>query len=169
MILSQPVKKIDAQLGFLQRLFLLNGDELRQVITRHPKIAVWNKVSIQLMKLTYKEMLGFTESQAKQILLDHPKLYMAGRHAVMKRFNYLHEVIGYSRDDLLVWPQVLRTRVFIMRQRHEFLKLIGRDQFDPTRENYVSMKLLVLGSDAEFCANVAKTSVKRYNDFLKTL
>lgn len=65
--------------------------------------------------------------------------------------------------------QVMRTRLVIIRQRHTFLKLIGRDQFDPTRENYVSVKLLVLGSDAEFCTDVAKVSVKRYNEFLKTL
>jgi len=90
-----------------------------------------------------------------------------GRHAVTKRFDYLHNTIGYTHEDILVWPQVLRTRVFIIRQRHEFLKSIGRDQFDPKKENFVSLKSLVLGRDSDFCRIVAKVSVNEFNMFLK--
>jgi hypothetical protein len=167
-LLCQPVKYIDTQLGTLQRLFKLTGDEVRLVATKHPKIVSWNKVSVQVMQLMFRDC-GFTDVQQKQILLAQPKLYLCGKHAVMKRFDYLTTTIGYTHSDILHWPQVLRTRLFIIRQRHQFLSLLGRSQFDATKENYVSLKLLVLGKDADFCRDVAKVNVKRYNEFLKTL
>jgi mTERF domain-containing protein, mitochondrial len=91
------------------------------------------------------------------------------KHALAKRFDYLHNVIGFSHDDIVRWPQVLRTRTPIIRQRHLFLKLLRRDNFDSTRENYVSPRALATGRDVEFCDNVAKVPVKQFNEFLKTL
>jgi hypothetical protein len=167
-LLCQPVKYIDAQLGILQRMFKLTGDEVRLVATRHPKIVTWSKVSVQVMQLMFRDF-GLTDLQQKQILLAQPKLYLSDKHAVMKRFDYLTATIGYTLTDILHWPQVLRTRLFIIRQRHQFLSLLGRSQFDATKENYVSLKLLVLGKDTDFCRDVAKVNVKRYNEFLKTL
>jgi mTERF domain-containing protein len=97
------------------------------------------------------------------------RFFCPDKHALAKRFDYLHNVIGYSHDAVVGWPQVLRTRTYIIRQRHEFLKLLRRDNFDSTRENYVSPKALATGRDVEFCDHVAKVSVKQFNDFLKTL
>ncbi len=112
------------------------------------------------------------ELNKKNIIIIKDLLYhycIAGRHAIMKRFEYLHETIGFTHSDILVWPRVLRTRVSRMKERYEFLKLIGRDQFDAKKENFVSLKNLVLGRDVEFCENVAKVSVKHYNDYLKSI
>jgi len=168
-LLGLPVKKIDAHLGNLQQLFRLSGDEVRAVVTRYPKIATWNKVSIQVIQFAFKDELGFTAEQSKEMLLMCPKLFLSNKYSLIKRFDYLHSVIGYSREDLMVWPQVLRIRQSHVSPRYQFLKLIGRDQFDAKKENYVSLKLLVMGRDAEFCENVAKVPVARYNEFLKTL
>lgn len=87
----------------------------------------------------------------------------------MQRFNYVHNEMGISHQDIVAWPSVLRTRMHITRQRHLFLKHIGRAQFDPTKENFVSLQGLVTGRDSEFCDKIAKVPVKQFNDFLKTL
>lgn len=162
-------KEIDSRLGFLQRLFSLSGDEVRLVITQFPKIALWDSRSVKEMRTTFSEFLGFEKPELKQLLILCPRLYLSDKHAIKKRFNYIHNVIGYSHKDILSWPSVLRTRLSIIKPRHLFLKHLGRDQFDPKKENYVSLKALALGRDVEFCENFAKVPVQQFNDFLKTL
>ena len=90
------------------------------------------------------------------------------REAMLERFDFIHNEIGFSHEHILRWPTILRTRVKVLRPRHEFLKFLKRDQFDPTRENYVSPQALATTHDLEFCNSVAKVPVKFYNDFLKT-
>jgi hypothetical protein len=168
-LLTTSTKDTDIQLGYLQKDFMLNGDEVRFIVTKFPKIAIWNKTSIKEVKLMLKDFLGFSELELKQLIIADPKIYVSGKHAISKRFDYLHNVIGFKHEDIVLWPRVLRTRTPIIRQRHLFLKFLGRDQFDKTHENYVSPKALVVGRDVEFCDSVAKVPVRQFNDFLKTL
>jgi len=90
------------------------------------------------------------------------------RRALLERFDYIHNEMGFSHEHILRWPTILRTRVKILRPRFQFLKFLKRDQFDPMHENYVSLQALVT-HDVEFCNTVAKVPIKLYNDFLKTL
>lgn len=168
-LLSMSVKEVDSHLGYLQKEFRLTGNEVRDTVTRLPKLAVWNKHFINEIKFTMKEFLGFTSAEQKQILLAMPKLYLMAKHALMQRFDYVHNEMGISHKDIVAWPSVLRTRQHITQQRHLFMKHIGRAQFDPTKENFVSLQALVTGRDVEFCDKVAKVPVKQFNDFLKTL
>jgi len=92
-----------------------------------------------------------------------------GKHALLERFDYIHNEMGFSHERIVQWPTILRTRVPILRQRYQFLKLLKRDQFDPSCENYVSPQALVTTRDVEFCNTVAKVPIKLFNDFLKTL
>lgn len=89
--------------------------------------------------------------------------------SLLRRFDFAHNQMGLSHAKIIQFPQVLLTREFKLRERHGFLKLLGRDQYDPSKANYVSPKALVSGTDAEFCTNIAKTSLQALNDYLKTL
>jgi len=93
-------------------------------------------------------------------------LFLA-RDVMLHRFDYIHNEMGFSHEHILRWPSILRTRVNVLRPRHDFLKFLKRDQFDPTRENYVSPQALATTRDLEFCNAVAKVPVKVFNDFLK--
>ena len=86
-----------------------------------------------------------------------------------KRFDYIHNVIGFSHADIVAWPNALRKRIRDIKERHLFLEHIGRAQYNPALPNYVSLRALTTKRDTEFCDEVAKVSVKKYNEFLKTL
>lgn len=88
---------------------------------------------------------------------------------MVKTFNYVHSDMKVPHERILEFPNILTSRRFRIENRHSYLKSLGRDQYDPCKENYVSMKSLVSGTDAEFCANVAKTTPETYNLFLKSL
>lgn len=63
---------------------------------------------------------------------------------------------------------MLQTRQFKLRQRHGFLVLLGRNQYDPTAELYVPIKDLVSTTDQEFVENIAKSCMADWEKFLKS-
>ena len=86
-----------------------------------------------------------------------------------ERFDFIHNEMGFSHEHIVRWPNILRTRVSVLRPRYQFLKFLKRNQFDPTRENYVSPQALATTRDVEFCNTIAKVPIQLYNEFLKTL
>ncbi|CAN7998924.1 unnamed protein product [Ixodes hexagonus] len=163
------VRRIDRRLGYLQKTFGLTGDEVRHVVARLPKLPTFSINLISGNTFAIKEEMGFDNEQTKQLLLNCPKLFLSCRRNIVECFDYLHNTMALSHDQLLKFPGILRSRRCILKPRHEFLVKLGRDQFDATQPNYVSLKALVSGSDADFCENVAKTSVDTFNQFLKTM
>lgn len=88
---------------------------------------------------------------------------------LIRRFNYVHNIIKIPHRIILQTPQILECREFRLKQRHSFLEKLGRAQFNPKEENYVPIIALAEGSDSEFCIKYAKCSVSDYNMYLKTL
>lgn len=162
-------EKIDSRLGFFQESFKLTGDEVRYLATKRPLLITCSTHSIKRITFSVVEEMGFEKSEAKSLLLAKPKIWMADGVALLKRFDFAHNHMGLSHAMVVQFPEVLLTRDFKLKQRHCFLKLLSRDQYDSTKPNYVSPKALVSGTDAEFCTNIAKASVQAFNDFLKTL
>lgn len=74
-----------------------------------------------------------------------------------------------SHDKILESPEILTSRKYRLKQRYEFLKSIGKAQFDETKPGYISLKSLVEGTDPEFVQNVCKSTLETYDNFLKTL
>lgn len=74
-----------------------------------------------------------------------------------------------SNEKIVQEPECLLTREFRLKQRHQFLSYLGKAQYDPTKDLYVSLKSLCVGTDLEFVLNVAKTTIDVYDSFLRTL
>lgn len=87
---------------------------------------------------------------------------------LVERFEFAHKEMQLSHDTLLQFPEVLISRLFRLKQRHEFLKMLGRSQYKPENDLYVSPKSLVEGTDREFAIEVAKSNMSIYEMFLKT-
>uniref|UniRef100_T1JPG1 Transcription termination factor 3, mitochondrial n=1 Tax=Strigamia maritima TaxID=126957 RepID=T1JPG1_STRMM len=168
-LLNQKTSIIDERLGFYQKELKLNGDEVRSAITRQPKLLTWSFIKIKQMHYTTDKELGFSRDERKALFLAKPKLWLASRSHVLERFNYVHNVMAISHEDVTRFPEVLLSRLFRIKERHLYLKSLNRAQYDPTKENYVSLKELVAHDDLDFCKNVARTTTIQFNNFLKTL
>ncbi|CAA9997419.1 unnamed protein product [Nesidiocoris tenuis] len=167
--LSRSTKEIDSRLGFLQSLFKLSGQEVRHVTVRMPKLVTRQKFQIEEARFGVIEQMGFNATESKTLLMEKPKIYTINREIAVARFNYVHNEMGLSHDLILSQPTILTYREKRIKERHKFLKSIGRAQYDPTQPLFVSTNALLSGTDAEFCRNVAKTSIIVFNKFLKTL
>lgn len=95
--------------------------------------------------------------------------FVTGQKSLLERFNYLHNIIKVPHLTILNYPNVLLCRNFRVKQRHLFLKSLGRAQYDCNKENYIPIKALVENTDLEFCKTYAKCNVDDFNIFLKTL
>ncbi|XP_039280522.1 transcription termination factor 3, mitochondrial isoform X2 [Nilaparvata lugens] len=167
--LSKSTQEIDRRLGFFQKYFNLNGDEVRLLTCRRPKLILRNLDDVKIKTFAFKEEMGFNDIEVKTILLDKPKLFMLDRNQLVEQFDYVHNVMKLSHDAILKHVMLLGNRKFRTEQRHSFLVSLGRAQYDPALPQYVSPSSLLLGDDLQFCTNVAKASVESFNLFLKTL
>lgn len=86
----------------------------------------------------------------------------------MDSFDYLHNTMKLSHITIASQADVLTTRKSRIKNRHEFLVELKKAQYDPKKPGYIAPKTMVVGSDADFCINVAKCAVDTYNLFLKT-
>lgn len=168
-MLSMRVERVDAKLGFYQKEFKLTGTDIRKAITKCPLLITKNKEIMKRTILYIADNLGFTKWEMKQIFITTPRVYIKHTGLLGPNFDFLHNVMGLSHKDILLWPQIFLTRTFIIEQRHRYLVSLGRAQYNPKKENYISLRDLVRGSDADFCENVAKSSVEQFNEFVKTI
>lgn len=75
----------------------------------------------------------------------------------------------FSHDKILQNPQILNARLSRVKNRNEFLKLLGRNQFDEKQPRYVSPQALVASTDEDFVINICESTIEMYDNFLKTL
>ena len=137
-----------------------------------PDLITWPGVpgQIRFNNFALKELCGFNSFEMKTILLSAPEVFkMENEKDLQNAFNFLHNDVGFPHKLLIKFPSCLTVDVAPIKPRFEFLKKLGRDQFDPAKPNYVSPEKLAQLSDLEFCERVAKSSVHLYNDFLKTI
>ncbi|XP_022101468.1 transcription termination factor 3, mitochondrial-like [Acanthaster planci] len=167
--LSFSVDRLDSKLGFYQKELSLTGDEIRHIITKTPKLVTFKIQRVKESIFVFRRQLGFTTSELKKLVLAEPKLLLRGKEKLIGVFDYLHNHMGIPHKQIVKNPQVFNGRAFKLQERHQFLKLLGRAQYDPTQPGYVALEHLSKVPDAVFCQDIAKSSIEVYNDFLKTL
>ncbi|CAH0404763.1 unnamed protein product [Chilo suppressalis] len=161
--------RIDRRLGYFQKKFNLAGQEVRHLSTRQPRLITYNLHHVMTNTFVIKEEMGFTDSELKKLLLKKPKLWMMNQRALLERFNYIHNVMKIPHLVIRQNPEVLLCRNYIVKQRHMFLQKLGRDQFEPKKENFIPIMALAEGTDTEFCKKYAKCNIDDFNMFLKTI
>uniref|UniRef100_A0A182QXW2 Transcription termination factor 3, mitochondrial n=1 Tax=Anopheles farauti TaxID=69004 RepID=A0A182QXW2_9DIPT len=162
-------KRIDRRLGFFQKTFLLEGTEVRGLASKQPRLITYNLEHVRKNTFTVQEEMGFEKSEVKQLLLAKPRIWMIKTEALQYRFEYIHRRMKISHAEILQTPDLLLTRDVRIKQRHGFLKFLGKVQYDPKKELYIPLKSLAEGTDEEFVTEVAKSNMECYNRFLKTL
>jgi len=171
--LEFSVEDVDAKLGFFQKSFKLTGSEVRKLTCRLPGLIIWDGTPFQVSTnhLFLTGMMGFEEQECKRMLIAHPELYMQKFEDYLQdTFNVLHNEAGFSHETLAKFPEALTARRSTeCKQRLEFLRFLGRDQFDARQPNYVSPTALACADGPEFCEASARAAEAAFNEFLKTL
>ncbi|XP_052862325.1 transcription termination factor 3, mitochondrial [Anopheles cruzii] len=162
-------KRIDGRLGYFQKTFQLDGGEVRTLAAKQPRLITYSMEHVRKNTFSVQEEMGFEKDEIKRLLLDKPRIWMINTEALQRRFDYIHRQMKLTHAEILQTPDLLLTREFRIKQRHGFLKFLGKTQYDPRKELYIPLKTLVAGTDEEFVTEIAKSNMECYNRFLKTL
>ncbi len=170
--LNFKVLEIDARLGYIQKDFGLNAKLTREIVTKEPNLVIWEGTPNQIRynKLALQVDLGFDRNEIKAMVVNNPEIFFAkDTDYLIDIFEVLHNEAGIPHELLAKFPSALTAEAIPTRSRLKFLQKLGRDQFDPTKPNYVSPGVLAVSDDLEFCAKAAKVHVGLYNQFLQTV
>lgn len=87
----------------------------------------------------------------------------------MQRYDFISHYMKIPNSHLAKDPYILANRLFRTKERHGFLKKIGRAQYNPKLELYISLNEMCKGTDEEFATNLAKRPYEEYDSYLRTL
>ncbi|XP_015265349.1 PREDICTED: transcription termination factor 3, mitochondrial [Gekko japonicus] len=168
-LLLFSVERLDNRLGFFQKELGLHVRKTRNLVARLPRLLTGSLEPIKENLKVYKLELGFTQNEIQQIVYRIPKTLGISKRKLTQIFDYLHNVMDIPHSNIVHFPQVFNSKLLRIKERHLFLKFLGRAQYDPKQPSYIALDKLVALPDDMFCTEVAKTSTEDFQKFLKTL
>lgn len=87
----------------------------------------------------------------------------------MKSYDFITTHMKIDNNQIVLTPHILEQRLFRIKERHGFLKKIGRAQYNPKLPLYISIDDLCKGTDDQFAIHVAKRPYEEYDSYLRTL
>ncbi|XP_062384946.1 transcription termination factor 3, mitochondrial [Sardina pilchardus] len=168
-LLNFNIKRMDNRLGFYQVTLGLNSEKTRDIITRLPRLLCGSLEPVKENLKVYELEFGFRTNEIQHMVTEVPKILTANKTKLNKIFNYIHNTMGIPHSLIAKFPQVLNTQFLRIKERHLFLKYLGRAQYDPAEPNYISLERLVKLPDDVFCTSVALATVDDFECFQKTL
>ncbi|KAJ6631717.1 Transcription termination factor 3, mitochondrial [Pseudolycoriella hygida] len=162
-------QRIDKRLGYFQKKFQFSGLQIRKLAVKQPRLITYNLFSVERNTFSIKEEYGFSLDEVKSLILQTPRVLMMSSESLASRLDYVHNVMKISHEQIVQSSEILQFREHKIKQRHEYLKLLGRAQYDPTKDLYVSLSKLVHGTDSEFAMDVANTSLREFEMFLRQM
>ncbi|XP_064010798.1 transcription termination factor 3, mitochondrial isoform X2 [Pogoniulus pusillus] len=179
-ILAEDLEALETRVAYLKSK-KFGKAEIAQMVSRAPYLLLFsverldnrlgffkNELGLSVKKVCQSE-LGFQRSEVQQIAFKTPKILTASKKRLRQTFDYLHNVMGIPHNLLTRFPQVFNSKLLRIKERHMFLKFLGRAQYDPAQPSYISLDQLVSLPDEVFCAEIAKASIQDFEKFLKTL
>ncbi len=168
-LLNLSTKMIDTKLNWFSKKFHLKNNDIHDFVLRAPKLLT---LPLQDISDTYFKMhtqLGFEDVELKKMFIQYPKLFIYDYKLIELNFDFLYNEMKISRQRFLDYPPILKQSFQQLRTRCLYLKYVKRQQFDPTKPNFVSLKDLCLKTNDLFCQYVTKTTIQDYLNFMKTL
>ncbi|KAE9417356.1 hypothetical protein Angca_004232, partial [Angiostrongylus cantonensis] len=128
--LNVDVKVMDSRLGWVQKQFGLSGNEVRALIRKEARILMFGLGPLQRLVGLFNKELGFSPKQMKRILLADPRVFMMEAKFIRTNYDYVHSTMRLSNSIIAKNPFILRCSHSSIRNRHEFLKKIGRAVYE---------------------------------------
>ena len=168
-LLNLSTKMIDLKLNWFAKKFQVTNEQLTDFVTRAPKLLT---LPLQGISDTYFKMntqLAFEHVDLQRLFRAYPKLLIYDYKLIELNFDFLFNEMNIPRERFVAYPPILKQSFQQLRTRCLYLKYLQRQQFDPTKPNFVSLKDLCLKTNELFCQSVCKTSLAHYLNFMKTL
>ncbi|WKY17132.1 hypothetical protein Q1695_001616 [Nippostrongylus brasiliensis] len=181
--LNVDVKTMDSRLGWIQEQFRLSGDDVRDLIRKDARVVMFGLGPLQRLVTLFNKEFEFTPKEMKKMLLSDPRLFIMDPKFIIANYGYIHRTMRLSNAIIAEHPFILRCSHSSIRNRHEFLKKVGRAVYegaivdenaeasmknnDETIEP-VRISVFLDPSDEVFVRKAANSYLVIYNNFLRS-
>lgn len=167
-IIRHKTKSTDFKLGLFQVEFGLTGDQIRSIFVKYPQLITLPKEQFIVVKFVIIEEFGFEKHEVPKLLDSQPKLMQMDKDTLFDRLDFVHNIMELSHSTIVRFPKLITAPIIELRYRHNYLKKLNRNQYDPKKPLYVIPSALYNLSDHDFCVKCAKTTLEDYKLFLKS-
>lgn len=84
--LNFATHRIDKRLGWFQKNFELNGDDMRFLVHKQPRLITYSLDHVRESTFKIKEEMGFDKDEIKVLLLAKPNLWMNSKLKIIDNF-----------------------------------------------------------------------------------
>lgn len=145
------------------------ADEILHVLTKCPHlIASYTVKSLEEKIQLFEKELKFNKHHIKNLILKQPAVLTFSEEAILKKYNYCFENMNLSPSSIARCPRVFQCSLKRIRERHQFLKHVGRITDEMRIDDY-GLGLIVTTSDKQFVEKVAKTSMEDFKSFINNI
>lgn len=144
-------------------------DEILHVLTKCPHlIATYTVKSLEGKIQLFEKELKFNKHHIKNLILKQPSVLTFSEEAILKKYNYCFENMNLTPSSIARCPRVFQCSLKRIRERHQFLKHVGRITDEMRIDDY-GLGLIVTTSDKQFVEKVGKTSMEDFKSFIKDI
>ena len=167
-----PVAFLFPQIKFFENMRVkpkFTNDEILHVFTKCPHIiATYTVESLEDKVQLFEKELKFNKHHIKNIILKQPSVLTFSKEAILKKYKYCFDKMNVSPSSIARCPRVFQCSLKRIKERHEFLKHLGRIT-DKMRMDDYGLGLIITTSDKQFVEKVAKTSLEEFKQFVKDM
>ncbi|XP_064010799.1 transcription termination factor 3, mitochondrial isoform X3 [Pogoniulus pusillus] len=149
-ILAEDLEALETRVAYLKSK-KFGKAEIAQMVSRAPYLLLFSVERLDNRLGFFKNELGLSVKKTKELVIRLPRLLTGKLEPVKENL------------------EVFNSKLLRIKERHMFLKFLGRAQYDPAQPSYISLDQLVSLPDEVFCAEIAKASIQDFEKFLKTL
>ncbi|CAK6949423.1 transcription termination factor 3%2C mitochondrial [Scomber scombrus] len=160
-ILIENLENLQARVNYLKSK-KFSSETVVSMVSRAPYLLNFSVKRLDNRLGFYQQQLNLSASSTRNIIARLPRLLCSSLEPVKENLKVPHHLI-------VKFPQVLNTRYLRVKERHLFLQYLGKDQYDPTQPNYISLDRLVSLPDETFCTELALATMEDFCLFQKTL
>merc|ERR1712226_86760 len=165
--LLMPPIGVDETLSVLQLMTDLPAKDVKRIIVSAPRIVTSEVDHITWNRNVFRDKFLFNVEEFHRAALDCPEILLIRCERLEDVYSYLTTEMKLTNDLISHSAQVFKTQLNDIKTLNLFLKSINRDQYDPTKPLYVSLKSFH-GDIFQACDEL-QLSKEKLVAFMKTL
>ena len=166
-LLMKPIA-IDETLCVLQLMTDLPAQDLKSIVISAPRLITSEMDQVTLNRNLFRDKFLFDIKQFHRGLVNCPEILLIRCLHLESIYNYLTSELKLSNEIISHSSEIFRSQLRNVKTFHLFLKSLNRDQYDPSKPLYVSLKCLASNDLFETCKELSLCT-DRLISFMKTL
>ena len=166
-LLMEPTA-IDETLSVLQRMTDLPAQVLKSIVIETPRLITTDLDRITWNRNLFRDKILFDVNQFHAALKRCPEILLIRCEELEEKYYYLSQQMRVSNELISHNAEVFKKGLNNVKTLNLFLKSLNRNQYDPSKPLYISLKYFCFDDIIEAC-NELSLSSDQLMSFMRTM